>query len=143
MSITPDLARCLQSTWLAVRQCECPPPSVHLLSVSLISRWSSDSQGDSWHGWKVKRIPSSSPLCVIFYAGPVVMAVFCRSNGPHKAVHMCFLVSRSISVDREGCVPVSGADSGVKHVFFVVLARWFKSSMFAATLSPCQGKHCK
>lgn len=108
-----------------------------------VSSWSSDSQGDSWHGLKVERVPSSSPLCVIFCAGPVVTAVFCRINGPHSLVHMCSLVSRSISVDREGCVPVSGVDSGVKHVFFVVLACWFKSSLFAATLSPCQDKHSK
>lgn len=68
---------------------------------------------------------------------------FCRSNGPHGIAHMCPLVSRPISVDKEECVPVSGADSGVKHVFFVVLGRWFKSSLFAATLSSCQGKHSK
>lgn len=68
---------------------------------------------------------------------------FCRSNGPHGIAHMCPLVSRPISVDKEECVPVSGADSGMKHVFFVVLGRWFKSSLFAATLSSCQGKHSK
>lgn len=80
---------------------------------------------------------------MIFCAGPVFMEVFCRSNGPHSVVHMCSLVSRSISVDKEECVTVSGVDSGVKHAFFVVLACWFKSSLFAAALSSCQGKHSK
>lgn len=56
---------CCQSLWVPsiVRPsslcfvhycCECSPQ---------VSRWSSDSQGDSWHGLKVERVPSSSPLC--------------------------------------------------------------------------------
>lgn len=79
----------------------------------------------------------ASPFRTLFSAGPVFMEVFCRNNGPHCIVRSCSRVLRSIFVDKEGCVSVSEADSGVKCVFFVVSARRFKSSLFAAGLSSC------
>lgn len=134
------------------QQCECPPSSLHLLfclTYSLcelvlhISRWSSGNQGNGWRalGMGITPLPAHSicfSVLVQFlhksFAGVMVLI----------ALYICALEFWDLFLfDKGECIPVSEADSSVKHVFFVVSACWFKSSLFAAVLSSCQGKHSK
>lgn len=97
-----------------------PSVSTHLMSLGG-AQAIKVKDGMSWGGG-CRFISFTSPFHMLFCAGPVFMEVFYRNNGPHSTVHSCSPVLTSIFVDKEECIPVSEAESGMKYVFFVVSA---------------------